>query len=309
MVSARTGGETYLRPPILIRIVGGGHGQPGNAPVAIKEKDAWDRLDILGKLAQGFLGISISALAAMFSFQANQAVNRHNQQQDTLNSLDQQAKSLQSLGEAEPKKKLGKIALAGYGESALPALGALLEQPDDALRADGIDTAAYSYAMHPDLRSKLLPMVKSSLVNPDLALSEPVMTSLKNLSQELSSGEKMEVVSVLLDRFEPFIHGKTGDVESLKQALIFLRSSPGGRCSDMMLALGRQKALGPEIWDASLLALDAHIDSGKLPKSEMEKMRSDLQGPAYAHLLSAGYMARTIQKLNQAIPSAPAELR
>jgi hypothetical protein len=291
-----------------VRVLGGRPNQLGEAQSS-KKKDCWDKADIVGKLATGFFSIAVTALAAYVAFLASQAVNRINQKQAEINNVDLRNKALQALGETDStKKKLGKIALAGYGEAAIPTLELLLEQSDAALRSDGIDIASYLYTMQPylrptqpNLRAEVLKTLRRSLLDQRFALSAQMIYALADFYDKLPADDKSVILAALLDRLEPFTRGEAGDIDSLKQTLIFLRSTPGGRCSRTIMILVAQPKLGREAWYAALLALEAHIDSGRISRQELEAWERELEGPSYQRVARAGDLQRTLTKIHQAI--------
>ena len=67
------------------------------------------------------------------------------------------------------------------------------------------------------------------------------------------------------------------------------------------MILVAQPKLGREAWYAALLALEAHIDSGRISRQELEAWERELEGPSYQRVARAGDLQRTLTKIHQAI--------
>jgi hypothetical protein len=312
-----------LPSPLLIRILGGGRGP--TRPEPTKKRDGWDRLDVLGKLAQGFLAIVVSGIAAFFSFQASRAVNEHNQREEVLNRIDLQNKALTYLAETDPvRKTVGKIEIAQYGSDALPLLRVLLKSADGAVRVAGLDIAenlclnsaqtskasgrgAPNNAAEPArLKVAVTAIVAEALADDQFEITVDVRNSLTRLCARLEPDDVRKITKTLVTRFEPYSLGSGPYIESLKRALELFRTQPGC-CSEILLRLLKQPALKMEVWEIALDALNSQIAKGGVSLQDLQTWRSKLTAPEYGHL--GHYVDNTLGNLDAAILKAGGSVR
>jgi len=308
--------------PLLIRILG--NRRAAGPPEPAKKRDWWDRADIVGKIAPGFLAVAVSGLAVLFSLQANHAVQVLNQRQEDINLLNLQNNSLMNLADADGvKKTLGEIALARYGKNVLPILSVLLNGADPKGRVSGLETAEYvclfsAQTTGPEgeptgnateakrLRENVTSIAKASLEDNRFEITDDVKSALERLCRRLVEPANVHgITQALVNRFQNYANGERSDLPSLQKALEFFQTQPSC-CSTFVLSLLMQPSLGPGVWNVALDSLNEDILKGGTPLRDLETWRTELAGAG--HLRQYRNYTLTLANLGEAIRNAGGKL-
>jgi hypothetical protein len=122
-------------------------------------------------------------------------------EKENLSAIDLRQKALAAIGETGVKKEIAVITIADSGETALPAVRALLSGSAD-MRDFGIKVVQrWMDAGEPAARARLLKELSAFARSSSIALRQAAYSALREIHTVLEPDEKRVVTVLLIERF------------------------------------------------------------------------------------------------------------